>query len=552
MRRYLLSFLFIAASFISPFTYAQPPKVVVVIVLDQFPYQYITRFQMYFSKGGFRYLIKNGATFANAQYDHAHNKTAPGHAVISTGTYGRINGIISNSWYDRDKETVVNCVEDKSVKLIGKEGKGCSPKYLQTYTVGDVLRKNSNFKSKVMSISNKEVAAILLAGKNGSAFWFQDSLLYTSTYYFPAAPEWMNEFNKSNVINKYFGQDWIETLPSKALEVCDKDDAHYETDLQGLGKIFPHKIVGDNEKNISSSFYRAFSTSPFASEVLFDLARKIFVAETLGNRNVTDMLCISISATDEIGHTFGPNSHEVFDNVIRTDKMLEEFFSFLSEKIGLDNCLIALTSDHGVTPIPEYLKSKTADINAGRVAPKELLSLSEKYLVHKYGKPVKPHNWILDNIDGELYINKDVLKRKKNTLESVTATLKDSLSKLPYVAAVFTRSDIEKGKINDVIGNRVMRSFYPSRSGDVFVILKQHYIMTSDKTGTTHGQPYRDDSHVPMILCGKNVKRDYYSLFAEPIDLAPTIAFLLGIELPKSCEGRVLKEAINLLKDPEH
>jgi hypothetical protein len=198
---------------------ATQPRLVVVIVLDQFPHEYLTRFQGHFGPSGFRYLL-DGAVFASATYKHANTSTGPGHAVILSGTYGRTNGIVNNSWYDRAERRKVYCVEDRAVRLIGSNDEGRSPVNFIGLTYGDMLRINTAFRAKVVSISNKDRAAILLGGKYANlVLWMKDSVFVTSTYYAQALPSWVQKFNASGRINSYFNSVWEKSLPSQAYEV---------------------------------------------------------------------------------------------------------------------------------------------------------------------------------------------------------------------------------------------------------------------------------------------------------------------------------------------
>ena len=539
----ILLFVLTAIGFLSPRLDAQEPKLVVIISLDQFPYEYITRFQPYFGKNGFNYLLKNGANFTNARYEHAFTKTAPGHAAIVTGAYGHINGIISNRWYDRSRRKGVNSVDDESVQLLGIRGTGQSPKNLLTYTVGDMLRMHTGFRSKVISVSNKDRAAVLMGGKLGKAFWFDDSAVVSSTYYMPSLPAWLVDFNASGAMKQFFGKQWTETNPAAASKICDVDDAPYEQNLSALGRVFPHPVTGRDDRTISSSYYDALAYSPFSTELLFTIVRNAFAAETLGSRGVTDMLCVGVSVTDLVGHAYGPQSHEVFDNALRTDSMLAQFFAFLDANVGLRNCVITLTSDHGIAPIPEYIRIHTPRAEAGRIRGSEINSLATAALDKAFGKTAG-HPWIDQVVETEIYISREAISEKHLSLETVTHTVKDSLSNVSPFVAAFTRDEIERNTANGPFAKQVERSFYPGRSGDVFLILKPYYIGSGDTAGTNHGQPYDYDAHVPLIVVGKDIKPGTYEGEVSPIDLAPTLSELLKIEFPPSREGRALREAM--------
>jgi len=523
---------------------AQPPKLVVVIILDQFPYDYLQRFEPWFGEGGFRYLLNQGADFSNARYEYATTKTAPGHAALLTGSYNHRDGIVANRWWDRDRQRWMNSVDDDSVTILGHRTPGHSPKNLLTYTAGDMLRLGTNFRSKVVSIAHKDRSAVLMGGKFGSAYWIEDSLVVTSTYYRRNLPAWVEDFNRSDAMRSYFGKTWTELRPDVAATICDDDNAPYEANPGNIGIVFPHRITGDDPARITPSFYRSVEFSPFAIEYLFDLVRRACAAESLGQRGVTDMLCIGVSITDDIGHAFGPRSHEVFDNALRTDAVLAGFFSYLDKRIGLANCLIACSSDHGIPPIPEDLKKMSPDIPAGRIAPSAISALAAAQLDAAFGPPPSGKKWVEAVVESDIYLNRSVLRDKQLPLDRVTQLLKDSLAFRTPFAGAFTRTELERGEFSDPLGKAYERAFYGPRSGDIVFVLRPYYIISGEKEGTNHGQPYDYDSHVPLLLAGGAVLPGVYRGEVSPVDLAPTICSILHIEFPPSREGRVLREAI--------
>ncbi len=523
---------------------AQPPKLVVEIVLDQFPYDYIARFQPYFQEHGFNYFLLHGADFTNARYAYATTKTAPGHAAIATGCYSHYNGIVANRWWDRSSGHWVGSVDDDGVRDLGHSRYGHSPKNLLTFTAGDMLRIASDFRSKVISISHKDRSAILLGGKFGKAFWFEDSVVVTSSYYSSQLPPWVEGFNSSGKIQQFFGREWDELQPAVASLICDPGNQPYEEHDQNIGTTFPHHVTGGNQTKITGSYYHALATSPFATELLFDLAKEACTAESLGQRSVSDMLCIGISTTDDIGHPFGPQSHEVFDNALRTDAYLADFFAYLDKTIGLDQCLIVLTSDHGIAPIPEYLTKHNAAVPAGRIAPSRISAMVTAFLDATFGKPDSNQRWVDGVSESDVYINRALLASKHLQLDVVTRLLRDSLGFRPPFLGAFIRSELEAGSLSDRPGQLYLRAFYSSRSGDIVFPLRPYFIISGDSTGTNHGQPYDYDSHVPLLIAGKNIVQGTFPEEVSPVDIAPTIASILHAEFPPSREGRVLSEAI--------
>jgi arylsulfatase A-like enzyme len=540
MKRFttLLAGIIIAAGFLSA---GNKPKLAVVIILDQFPYEYLERSQP-FVTGGFRYLFDHGANFTATSYGHAWTKTAPGHAAIATGAYGHNNGIPANNWYDRASARVMNAVGDTAVRNVPslRSRQGRSPVNLRMPAIGDMLRQATGFRSRVVSLSNKDRVAILLGGKTGTAFWIDQGKLVTSTYYSDTTAQAFRKLVDTNadLAAPWFGKIWDEINPDAAARLCDKDDVPYEFGGLGLGRAFPHHITGDSLHVITPSYYDAFDHSPFSTELLLALAEKFIREGHLGGGEATDLLCIGISATDEIGHEYGPASHEAFDNVLRTDAMLGDFFRFLDSEIGLENCIIALSSDHGIAPIPEYIRSVKPGTPAGRVSNGMIKEQAARILKTVYGGKNKSTDlWVSRVIESEITLDSAAISASGADIHSVESVLKDSLVNLPYAAEVITRDEIFSGKALSEFGRRMERSYAPGRSGDVMIILKPYFICNGDTVGTNHGQPYPYDSHVPMIFAGMNILAGNYGVDAQPVDIAPTLAIILGCDPPPHCDG---------------
>ena len=526
-------------------TFGSRPKLVVVISLDQFRYDYLTRFQDYFGSGGFRMLMDNGANFSNASYKHSANMTGPGHAVILTGTYGNQNGIITNNWYDRTKQQNVYCVADPGAQLVGASGEGRSPANLITPTFGDELRLHTGFKSKVISIAHKDRAAILMGGKMpNDVFWLIDSTFVTSSYYMNALPLWVQSFNESGQANSYFGKRWERLLPDEAFAAIDDDNVPYESDWSSIGRTFPHPIRGSDSTRITKSYYSAFMTSPFSMEALATLAKAAIEGEHLGQGEFPDLLCIGFSSTDYVGHTFGPHSREVIEMAVQTDKILADFLLYLDEHVGLRNTIVVLTSDHGVAPIPEYIRSRFLGADVNRLSGKKLLDFCNSSLANVFGSTIEGKPWIKRMVDGNVYLDRDLLREKKLDPENVAAVLADSLMSVHELALAVTHQALRTSTLATPLHAKMQRSFHPMRSGDVMFVLKPFMYLDDSAEGAEHGSPYEHDAHVPLIIMGNGVRSGTYATEAGPADIGPTLSTLLGVEFPAAREGRVLVEAL--------
>ena len=523
------------------------PKLVVVISLDQFRFDYLTRFHPYFGQGGFNYLMKNGANFINAEYKHAFNMTGPGHAVILTGCYGSQNGIITNNWYDQQSHRNVYCVSDSTVSIVGGIGNGRSPANLIAPTVGDELRLHTGFISKVISVSNKDRAAILMGGKlANAAFWMSESSFVSSSYYMNGLPGWVQTFNSSGKINSYFGRVWKPILPDAAYATLDIDEAAYEADPGDMGRSFPHPIRGKDPARITRSYYAGLLASPFGLQVLAAFAKAAIEGEHLGSGRSPDLLCVGFSSTDYVGHAFGPNSREVIEMVVQTDRVLADFFSYLDHHIGLSNIVIVLTSDHGVTPIPEYVRLKFPHADVGRVTHASVTAACSTYLDNAFRIPGTHDPWIRRVVDGNIYVNREFVTEHGLDVDRVAGVLADSLRRLHSIAAALSRNELLNRNGNTPIEGKLKRSYYPTRSGEVLFAMKPFFYLDDGTEGAEHGYPYDQDAHVPLILAGDGIGKGVYASESSPADIGPTLSVLLGIEFPAAREGRVLAEALNL------
>jgi predicted AlkP superfamily pyrophosphatase or phosphodiesterase len=527
------------------------PRLIVVISIDQFRYDYITRFESHFGKGGFRLLAARGASFTNATYKHAFTMTGPGHAAMLTGTYGNQNGICTNSWFDRDRQASVYCTEDRSVRTIGADGKGCSPVNLIAPTFGDELRLHTGFQGKVVSVSNKDRVAILMGGKMANAaYWLPDSQFCTSSYYMETLPPWVDKFNALRLPNSYFGKIWNRVLPDNAYTLLDKDDAPYESDWSTIGRTFPHRITGKDSTRITESYYWALLSSPYGMDVLSAFARAAIEGEGLGMDATPDLLCIGYSSTDYIGHGFGPNSHEAIEMTVQIDRVLADMLSYLDKRIGLHNVIVAVTADHGVTPIPEYVRTHCPHADAGRMSPAELKDRCETALTNRFG--ATSVHWIDRIVDGNIYLNQKSARESNHSLAEIANTLVDSMMTIPRIALAVDRTELTRSTLPSPLLKKFQRSYYPGRSGDVLFALKPFYYLESGSDGAEHGAPYDQDAHVPLLLMGNGIQRGTFFSEASPVDIGPTLSALTGIEFPAMREGRVLVEALDSTRRTTH
>lgn len=502
------------------------PKLVVGIIIDQFRYDYLTRFRGDYH-GGLNQLLTQGADFTNAFYAQVPTVTAVGHSIFMSGAMPAVSGIVSNAWYDRDEAKVVTSVCDWSVKTVGGEdaGKGpsctddapASPKRLLVSTVGDELR-NSHEESKVIGISIKARAAILPSGHRAAgAYWFDDvsGNFVSSTFYMDELPDWAKSFNERKLAAKYVERKW-DGFPNWSFRAASG----------------------------SSAPYAKLPASPWGNELIEQFAEQALTGEKLGQRGATDLLTVSFSSNDYVGHRVGPDAPEVRDMAIRTDQLLGKLFRLIDEKVGLKNVIVVLSADHGVAATPD--RDKAEKMPGGYVSgnPEKIV---EEALTARFGAA----EWLIPG-GGEtnLYFNRSAMENAKTSdgkpanLEEIYHVASEALLSNPqlHVARVYTREQLENGITGDFIALAEMNGYNSKRSGDLAIVLEPSYI--PGRSGTTHFSPYAYDRHVPVLFMGPGIKPGRYDNTIEPNDIAPTLATMLDIQTPSGSSGRVLTEML--------
>jgi hypothetical protein len=520
------------------------PKLVLVIVVDQFRYDYLERFGDLFGSGGFRRLMNEGALFTNANYDYVPTFTACGHAAIFSGSVPALNGIVGNTWFDRESGKVRVMVADDSAHLVtgkGTSAKGgaASPRTLIGTTIGDQMRLANNFQSKVVTASLKDRAAVLPGGQRpNGAFWFSeaDGEFVSSDYYFKELPAWVKTFDTADRADRYFGMKWERTLPAEAYRRAQAENLPLQR--SSLGARFPYVVTGGEEKP-GPKFYNAFVITPFASEYLAAFGKAAVEAESLGADEYPDLLSISFSSPDLAGHFYGPDSQETEDTYIRLDRVIADLLSYIDRKVGLANTIIAVTGDHGVAPVPEYMRSKGFD--AARVPGREVSDAANKALGARFGEG----KWVINFINDQLYLDQRLIAEKKVDPAEAERVAGEAALAADGVVNYYTRTQIVGGRMpGGPVARRVTNGFNRGRSGDVWLITKPLWFFAEGELPTTHGSAYNYDTHVPLIILGAGVRAGRYNGDCSPSDIAPTLAAMLGIEPPSNRTGRVLVEAL--------
>jgi predicted AlkP superfamily pyrophosphatase or phosphodiesterase len=490
-----------------------PPKLVVVLIIDQFRYDYLTRLRSQYT-GGFARLWKDGAVFTNAHLQHFPTVTAVGHSTILTGAAPSLSGIAGNDWYDRELGRQVASVFDPQATLLGGgKGAGASPRRLLVSTVGDELKMAGKGASRVIGISLKDRAAILSVGRMANAaYWFDNATgnFISSTFYFPELPAWVKEFNAKRAVDKFAGAKW---------------------------KSASGKLLKTLPTAPGPLYYDSLGRSPFGSELLISFAERAIEAEQLGARDATDLVSISLSSTDLVGHTFGPDSLEIRDLNIQTDRMLGQFFQYLDKRLRPGSVLVVFTADHGVAPLPEVQTERR--MPGGRLSEATLNKAVEAALAAKYGGG----RWVLYSDHGSFWLNRALIGQKNLKEAEVEECAAAALAGLPHVSRVYTRARLLLGQfIQDRLGLLVANGFCPGRSGDVIAVLEPYWIYGA--RDAAHGSAYSYDTHLPIIFMGPGIKPGFYDQNVAVNDIAPTLATILEVETPSGSIGRVLSEML--------
>lgn len=519
------------------FSQAAKPKLVVGLVVDQMRWDYLYRYSSLYGAGGFKRLIREGFTAENTLIPYMPTYTAVGHSCIYTGSVPAISGIVGNNWFDKAANKFVYCTDDSTVSTVGNNGKAgkMSPANLWTTTITDELRLSNNFKSKVIGIALKDRGAILPAGHSANAaYWYDGGKWISSTHYMTALPDWVNQFNDKDVAGKYMSSDWNTLLPMEKYSLSTEDDKPYENTIKGEKTVtFPHKLSAIEAGNK----YESFRTTPFANTFTFDFAKAAIESEKLGKGTVTDFLAVSISSTDYVGHSFGPNSIEIEDTYLRLDKDIENFLIYLDTKVGKGNYTLFLSADHGVAHVPAFLAEHK--IPGGTFEDADILKDLNKQIEEKFG--VK--NGVKTVMNYQVYINdKNILDQNKSVAE-VKQFVIASLKQKDFIINAFELEKTLETSLPAPQREMMVNGYNPKRSGDIEFTFKSGYFDGSGK-GTTHGlwNPY--DAHIPCVFFGWGVVPGKTNRETYMTDIAATLAAMLRIQMPSGCVGKVIREAV--------
>ena len=521
---------------ISQITNSEKPKLVVGIVVDQMRNDYIDRFWNKYGDDGFKRLVNNGYRFKNAHFNYVPTYTGPGHASVYTGTTPAIHGIVGNNWYDKTLDTSVYCAEDTTVESVGTlDNAGMmSPHRMTVTTIADENRLATQMRGKTIGIALKDRGAILPAGHTANAaFWFHgkdEGRWISSNFYMDNLPQWVVDFNNSGTAESYF-KTWNTLYPIETYVESGSDMNKFEGGYKGKeSATFPYDLQKLRADNNNFELLKAVA---FGNDLTTDFAIAAIEGEKLGQRDVTDFMTLSYSSTDYVGHNFGVNSKEIQDTYLRLDKNIAELLEYLDKTVGKDEYIVFLTADHAAVDVPAYLDS--LKIPAGYFDSRSFRNNIDSLVQNEYG-----NKKLIKNIsNNQLFFNHQLLDEMNINIDDFQKKLATYIMEQDNIYRVYTREQILNGAYTKGMDALIKNGFNHKRSGDLIYVLDPAFISYS-RTGSTHGSSYMYDTHVPILFYGKGVKSGSSSRRSEIVDIAPTIAVMLGISFPSGATGEPL------------
>jgi hypothetical protein len=535
------------------------PRLILQITVDQLRGDMPASVYDRFGPGGFRYLYEHGVVYENAHHRHANTETVVGHATLATGADPADHGMIGNVWFDRELGRAVYNIEDDRYTLTGEGGgvdkdvevdptqkvagtDGRSPAALLTTTFSDELALSTNGAAKIFGVSVKDRGAVTMAGHAGKAFWFSKAKggFVTSTYYYDAYPAWVDAWNRKGFAQAYANTNWDLLHDRSTYTHGDFDDMPWETVLPGFGVVFPHPFGAAD----SRMFTTLLTLSPAGDELTHQFARELIVREGLGQDEIPDYLSVSFSATDYVGHVFGPSSLESEDNLLRLDRTLSELFAFVDEQVGLERTLIVLSADHGAAEVPDRLNEY--GIDAGYFRPD---SLDKQRVIENIKARYGIAGELISGFNHPyIYLNEEIIRKRKLDIAEVSRAIAAELTKINGVAYAVPSIDLIEGRTPDTrLYRQILRNFNPKRSGEIYLVLEPHWFV-NDFDGltvaSTHGSPWRYDTFVPIIFAGNGLPARTVFREVETVDVALTLSTYIRINAPSGATGVPLLEVL--------
>jgi predicted AlkP superfamily pyrophosphatase or phosphodiesterase len=520
------------------------PKLVVGIIVDQMRYDYLYRYWDQYSNDGFKRLVNDGFSCENHHFSYKPTETAPGHASVYSGTTPSVHGIIANDWWLKDEKRMTYCVEDLDVNSVGVNDstEKRSPRNILVTNLSDEIKLNSIYKGKVIGISMKDRGAILPAGKMAdAAYWFypkEGGKFITSSHYMDKLPDWVNQFNNAKHTEKYINEGWELLYDLDHYTQSNSDDSPYEGDFYGLGlggpPVLPYDIKAISDK---AGDYTILKYIPASNNLLTDFVFAAIENEKLGEDDITDVLTISYSSPDEVGHIFGPHSVEIQDTYLKLDQSIASLLKKLDEKVGKGNYTLFLTADHGIPINTQELIDHNVNVN--QFNRNDFKVYVKKIASKKYGFKV-----IEKMKNQQIYLNESLLKKNNINIKEVEDYIAKEILNFDGVYKSTTATLLQSGKFNEHL-LFLQKGYNQKRSGHILYMLNPGWRKYEKKTGASHITPYTYDTHVPFLLYGNGIKNGQTHRRTLVEDIAPTITSLLHIQQPMGCTGNPVFEVLD-------
>ncbi len=515
----------------------EKPKLVVAIVVDQMRYDFLENLSNRFTENGFKRLIDYGYNCKNNYFNYVPTVTGPGHSSISTGSTPMTHGVVGNNWYDREKKESIYCANDSDYKHIGGDAYSGnkSPNNLLVDTFADVNKLSNNNDSKTISVAIKDRGSILMGGKTAdAAYWYygkERAQWITSNYYMNELPDWVNNFNNEDNLEKYL-EDWVTFEEITNYDNYEIDDNNYEKQFKGKdNSAFPYSIKSLMKHN---DCFDMIKETPYGNSMTTDFAIEAIINENLGKSGFTDVLTIGYSSTDYVGHNFGVASVETQDVYIRLDREIAKLLSFLDKEIGENQYTLFLTGDHGVLEIPAFLSD--SGVNATAISKEDLTEKALRKLYNVFA--IEDEKFIVNVENNQIYLNDERIRELNLDKNIIINELVEILQSFDFITNAYSAEFILNTQNLSGYEKLIQNGFHKERSGDIAFILKPNVIF-HDRKGTTHGSGYNYDTHVPLIFYGNGIKNGETLDYTEIPDIAPTISELLGQKM-KNSTGKIL------------
>jgi hypothetical protein len=525
-------------------------RLVLQITVDGLRADLLSRYERHFDDGGFKRLLDGGVVFTDAHYQHANTETIVGHATLATGAHPSSHGLIGNVWYDRTARELSYNIEDADHPLLPSRTdaakgdqvdpaqkmartQGRSPRSLLAPTLADGLAARHGGESKIFGVSGKDRSAVSIAGKVGKAFWFSTNTgdFVTSDYYYDAYPEWAAAWNAKRQAEALAGSTWELSLPKESYVLGGQDDRPYEVDLRGFGRTFPHAYPKAGDPLLPTTVL----VSPAGDELTLDFALALLEAEELGQDDVPDLLSISFSSVDAVNHFFGPSSLENEDVIVRLDRTIQNLLWNVDNKVGLDRTLVVLSADHGMAEMPEYMTELGHAV--GRLYGDQVLEIA-----NDAGKELFGIDGLVRNLFRPYaYLDIEKIEEAGLDVDDVADALALAIEDVEGIAIAAGRREISAATDGALL--RIRNNHHPSRSGEIYISQEPYwFFFERGPVAAMHGSPWRYDTHVPVVFAGAGIAPAIVDRRVGIVDVAPTMAALLGMSPPGAAEGHVLPE----------